>query len=83
MLGYRVVHDLSLGPTLVVETLIVPGTFHGPFATALIDALDGLASDHDCAVIEARLPPNEPRTVVLAREKGFGFDGWRLFKMLT
>ena len=83
MLSYRITHDLRRGPTLVVENLVVPGVFHGPFASALIDALDGLADDHGCAAIEARLPPNDHRTVGLARSRGFGFDGWRLSKSLT
>lgn len=83
MLGYRVTHDLRRGPTLVVENLVVPGPFHGAFAAALIGALDGLASDHGCAAIEARLPPNDHVTVGLARRRGFGFDGWRLSKTLT
>jgi hypothetical protein len=36
---------------------------------------------------EITVPPLAPERTAealpLAREKGFGFDGWRLFKMLT
>ena len=84
MLSYRITHDLRRGPTLVVENLVVLGAIHSHAITAaLIDALDGLADDHGCAAIEARLPPNDHRTVGLARSRGFGFDGWRLSKSLT
>ena len=83
LLGYRITDDLCRGPTLVAENMIVPGAFHGSLVSALIDALDGLAKEYGCTVIEARLPPNDHGIVGMARRRGFGFDGWRLSKALT
>lgn len=78
---YRTTLELRWGRTLVVDNFLVPGALYNRMcACALLDALDALATKHHCVAIEVQLLPDDERTGVMARFRGYDFEGSKVCK---
>ena len=78
---YRTTLELRWGRTLVVDNFLVPGPLYNRMcASALLDALDALAAKHHCVAIEAQLPPDDEWAGVMAKSRGYDFEGSKVCK---
>ena len=78
---YRTTLELRWGRTLVVDNFLVPGPLYNRMcASALLDALDALAAKHHCVAIEVQLPPDDQWAGVMAKTRGYDFEGSKVCK---
>ena len=78
---YRTTLELRWGRTLVVDNFLVPGPLYNRMcASALLDALDARAAKHHCVAIEVQLPPDDQWAGVMAKSRGYDFEGSKVCK---
>ena len=81
LVTYRTTLELRRGRTLVVDNFLVPGALYNRMcACALLDALDPLAAKHHCVAIEVQLPPDDEWAGVMAKLRGYDFEGSKVCK---